>query len=176
MNELLKRIKSLKLSKKNIYLIVSGVLLFLLLLIGNTSDVDEEKVSATDSSQYSAQYIKATEKELASIIRRIEGAGEVKVMLTLESCYENVYAKSYETDEQSGKETQEKSFNEEYVIVKNGSGIEECLVIKVFEPKVKGVAVICQGGDNVAVRKAITETVCALFDISSASVSVTKMN
>ena len=40
----------------------------------------------------------------------------------------------------------------------------------------KGVAVICQGGDDVAVRKAITEAVCALFDISSASVSVTKMN
>ena len=62
------------------------------------------------------------------------------------------------------------------MIVKNGSGVEECLVVKVFEPKIKGVAVICQGGDDLAVKKAITETVCALFDISSASVSVTKMN
>ncbi len=176
MNELLKRIKSFKLNKKNIYLIVSGVLLFLLLLVGNTSDADDEKVSVADTSQYSAQYIKNTQKELAAVIRRIDGAGDVKVMITLESYYENVYAKSYETDEQNGKETQEKSFNEEYVIIKNGSGVEECLVVKVFEPKIKGVAVICQGGDNVAVRKAITETVCALFDISSASVSVIKMN
>lgn len=176
MNELLKKIKSVKLSKKNIYLIVSGVLVLVLLLAGNGSETEDECYYATDSSQFSAQYIKSTEKELASIIRRIEGAGEVKVMLTLESCYENVYAKSYETDEQNDKEMQEKRFNEEYVIVKNGSGVEQCLVIKVFEPKVKGVAVICQGGDNVGVRKAITETVCALFDISSASVSVTKMN
>jgi stage III sporulation protein AG len=61
------------------------------------------------------------------------------------------------------------------VIVKQGSNNEECLVIKVYEPRVKGVAVIAQGADNINVKQAITDTVCALFDISSASVSVEKM-
>lgn len=176
MNELFEKIKNLKLSKKNVYLIASGVLIFLLLLFSSTPSEDEESTAVPTVSEYSAQYIKSTQKELAAVIRQIDGAGDVKVMITLESCYENVYAKAYETDERSDETKQEKSFNEEYVIVKNGSGVEECLVVKVFEPKIKGVAVICRGGDDVAVRKAITETVCALFDISSASVSVTKMN
>ena len=60
-------------------------------------------------------------------------------------------------------------------MLKNGSNNEECLVIKVFEPTVKGVAVVAQGADNPTVKNAILQTVCALFDISSAKVSVEKM-
>ena len=60
------------------------------------------------------------------------------------------------------------------MIVKSGSGTEECLVVKVYEPVVKGVAVVAEGADNAQVKKAITETVCALFDISTNKVSVIK--
>ena len=48
-------------------------------------------------------------------------------------------------------------------------------MIKVYEPTVKGVAVVAEGADNINVKTAITDTVCALFDISTAQVSVEKM-
>ena len=48
-------------------------------------------------------------------------------------------------------------------------------MVKVYEPTVKGVAIVAEGADDVNVKTAITETVCALFGISSAKVSVEKM-
>ena len=73
------------------------------------------------------------------------------------------------------KET-ENELSEEYIIVKKGSNNEECLVVKVYEPTIKGVAVISEGADSIKVKTAITDTVCALFDISTAQVSVEKMS
>ena len=46
--------------------------------------------------------------------------------------------------------------------------------MKEYLPAVQGVAVVCDGADNSAVRACVTETVSALFDISVSKVSVTK--
>lgn len=177
MSEILKKFKGIKLNKKSLYLILGVVLALILLFAGEMGgSTSEREASVTDTATYSAEYIKKTEKELEAMLSEISGAGDVKVMITLESCYENVYAKAYNSEQEQNEKSTEEVLEEEYVILKNGSSNEECLVIKVYEPKIKGVAVVCRGGDNVSVKKAITETVCALFDISSAKVSVTKMN
>ena len=39
----------------------------------------------------SVEYIKEQEEKLKELIEKIDGAGETEVMITLESCYENVY-------------------------------------------------------------------------------------
>lgn len=177
MNEILKQINNFKINKKSIALIALGVVAIFLLMVGEPAgESSQDTISVTDTSAYSAEYIEKTEKTLEKILERIDGAGDVRVMLTLESCYENIYAKAYETEKDFSEKESAENIKEEYVIVKKGTGNEECIVIKVYEPVVKGVAVVCEGGDNTYVKKAITETLCALFDISTAKVSVTKMN
>lgn len=177
MNELIKSLKKIKQNKKSLSLLCMGVVALALLIMGELpAFFEEEAVSVTDTSQYSARYIEATQKELQKMLEKIDGAGQVRVMLTLESCYENIYAKAYDNEKKISESSTDESIAEEYVIVKNGSSNEECLIVKVYEPVVKGVAVVCEGGDDMQVKKAITETVCALFDVSSAKVSVTKMN
>lgn len=176
MNDILKNIKNLKLGRKNIVLICVAVLIMLLLVMSEMfSEKENEIISKDDTAVYSSQYIKKTEKELECILEKISGAGEVKVMITLESCYENVYAKGYSQQTDEKDDSQKSQSEEEYVIVKKGSNNEECLVVKVYEPTIKGVAVIAQGAENTQVKNAITQTVCALFDISTAKVSVEKM-
>ena len=96
-------------------------------------------------------------------------------MITLENCYENVFAKGYKEKNDNKTDSQKSESEEEYIIIKNGSNTEECLVVKVLQPTVKGVAVIAQGAGNAQVKTAITQTICALFDISTAKVSVEKM-
>ena len=96
-------------------------------------------------------------------------------MITLESCYENVYAIKESYVEERDDASSKKESEEEYILVKNGSSNEECLLVKVFEPQIKGVAVVAEGADSSSVKNAITQTVCALFNISSAKVSVEKM-
>ena len=177
MKDILKNILSgLKLSKKNIAMIVLAVVVLLLLLFSELSgDEAKEKNIDSNATVYAEDYIKETEKRLEGVLSGLNGAGKVKVMITLESCYENVYAKGYTSKSKEGENEESRETAEEYIIVKQGSNNEECLVIKVYEPRVKGVAVIAQGADNINVKQAITDTVCALFDISSASVSVEKM-
>ena len=171
MNELVKKIRESKLGKKNITLVCAAMFAVLLLLFSTFTEksqsVNEEKASV-DSSEY----VKKLENELESLVSDINGAGRVKVMITLESCYENVYAKEYGSKENFNENSHTYEDSEEYIIVKKGSNNEECLVIKVYEPQVKGEAVIAEGAADSTVKMAITQTVCALFDISSAKVSV----
>ncbi len=176
MNDLLRNFKKIKIGKKNLILVSIAGFIMLLLLMGESLSADSsEPLSKEDTAQYSAQYIKNTEKELEALLERINGAGEVEVMITLENCYENVFAKGYNEKNDNKTDSQKSESEEEYIIIKNGSNNEECLVVKVYEPTVKGVAVIAQGAGNIQVKNAITQTVCALFDISTAKVSVEKM-
>lgn len=176
MNDLLENLKKLKIGKKNIVLIFVAVFIMLLLLLSEIFfEGDKEIVAKENEEVYSSQYIEKTEKELESILENIKGAGQVKVMITLENCYENVFAKGYSEKTDNKTDSQKSESEEEYIIIKNGSNNEECLVIKVLQPSIKGVAVIAQGAGDIQVKNAITQTVCALFDISTAKVSVEKM-
>lgn len=174
MNEFVKKIKDVKLDKKNKIILLIGALALVFLLLSEIGGEAEEVSVTRDSASYSAEYTKKIERQLEDILSEINGAGRVQVMVTLDTCYENVYAKGYSAKtEENDVETQNET-EEEYIIIKKGSNNEECLVVKVYEPQIKGVAVVAEGADNIKVKKAITETVCALFDISSAKVSVEK--
>ncbi len=176
MSDYLKEIKSRLPPKKYLRLIILCAFAVIILLAGElTSQSSKESSAESFSYVNSSDYIKSTEKQLQQILEQIDGAGEVRVMITLENTFENVYAKAYENQNKQGEGSSEGNIKESYVTVKNGSNNEECLILKVYEPKIKGVAVVCTGADNLNVKKAVTETVCALFDISSAKVSVTKM-
>lgn len=176
MNDILENLKNLKIGKKNIILVAIAISIMVLLLVSEfLTPENTENISKENTEIYSSQYIEKTEKELEALLENISGAGEVKVMITLENCYENVFAKGYSEKNDSKTDSQKSESEEEYIIIKNGSNNEECLVVKVYEPTVKGVAVIAQGAGNTQVKNAITQTVCALFDISTAKVSVEKM-
>ncbi len=173
MSDLKDKIKALSDNKKRVLLIAICIVSLLFLIISESAE--EESVSTTSIKTHTApdEYIKATEKQLENILSQVEGAGKVHVMITLESCYENVYANSYSSKSKNNGDESSDDVTEELVVVKNSDG-ENGVVIKVYEPVIKGVAVVAQGADNIKVKSAITETVCALFDISSAKVSVTK--
>ena len=159
-------------SKYKLQLAAVAAALFLLLISCFADTAKEEKAeSGTDFC--AREYIRLLESELENLLSSLEGAGEVKVMITLENGAESKYATQTQqkTENANGRE----EFKEEYVIVKKGASNEECIVISVSEPRVRGVAVAAQGADSPEVNKAITETVCAVFDISSADVSVEKM-
>ena len=128
--------------------------------------------SVTDIREYTAEL----EERLVSIISAIDGAGATKVMVTLESGSEEIYLSNFDYGENSdsnGKNSYERK--DEFVIIDGSSG-QEGIVIRTAEPKVRGVAVVCAGAGSDAVCAEIVEAVTALLDISSARVSVAKMN
>ena len=123
-------------------------------------------------------YEQQLERRLCEIVSAIAGAGEARVMLTLDCGSEPIYAVQGKTDSKhsfSGSGSEESlSANKEYVLIGSGNS-EQGLVLKMVEPQVRGVAVICQGGDDLIVRQAVVEAVTAVLGVGSNKVSVARL-
>ena len=166
------------LSKKKLLAVSFLVAGALTLILSETAENEptSQAVTPTVTQSTASDYVEDLENRLISIISSIDGAGETKVMITLESGSEDIYLHDYDYGENidpNGKNIIERK--DEYVIVDGDSG-EEGIVVRIAEPKIRGVAVVCKGGDSDSVRVRIIETVTALLNINSTSVSVAKMN
>lgn len=156
-------------------LLIAGVLALLVSELTATEKPEDEAVSTTVYFD-SETYVSELENRLISIISAIDGAGETQVMITLESGGEDFYLNNSDYGENieiSGENSYEKK--DDYVIVDGSSG-QGGIVVRRGEPRVRGVAVVCKGAGSDSVKAEITRTVTALLDISSARVSVAKMN
>lgn len=159
-----------------VVLLAAGVAALLISELTAADAPTSAEISTAASEIGTDEYAQKLEERLTSIISSIDGAGKTRVMVTLESGGEDVYLHDYdygENSDSSGKNSVERK--DEYVIV-DGSAGEQGIIVKRAEPKVRGVAVVCEGGGSELVRRQITEAVTALLDISSARVSVAKMN
>ena len=166
--------EKLKIDKKSAVLLIIGsagvIILVLTQLLPFGRASPEKSDTDADENLSPAVYEQNLEKRLAKLISDIDGAGEVSVMLTLESTDENVYAK--EEKNQSGEKSS--TSESKYIVVKS-DGDESGMLLKVSQPQVRGVAVVCSGADSAVVRREIINAVSSVLGISSSRVSVTAM-
>ena len=123
----------------------------------------EDDIFITDETELSDR--------LEKLLEAIDGAGKVKVMITFNTYSETVYAENSEENIGADGET---DTSDEYIIIDGEDG-ETGLRLKIISPEIKGVAVICQGGNNPVIKEQIISVVSALFDISSNKISVAVM-
>lgn len=127
------------------------------------------------------EFVTKTEEKLIAIIGSIEGAGTCQVMVTLENGVEYVYASQQKlnTDRvedqngESNKVSQRDDSEKSIIVVDTDEGRKGLLVTEI-QPTVKGVVIVCEGGDQPLVRQRIVETVTTALNISSQRVCVTK--
>lgn len=158
-----------------VVLLLAGIVILCLSEIG-TPKTDDEVITETTYEYNYREYETELETRLAAIISAIDGAGETKVMVTLESGSEQVYLNNSDYGENVDADG-DNSFErkDDYVIVDNSSG-QDGIIVRINEPKVRGVAIVCDGAGIESVKLQIVDAVTALLDISSAKVSVSKMN
>ncbi|MDD6396368.1 MAG: hypothetical protein PUB37_09365 [Firmicutes bacterium] len=147
---------------------------------GNTKQTSSESKSYSISYEdYSAQL----EARLTEMISSVDGAGETKVMVTLECGTEYVYASQQKTtsamsensDANGKKSRDEKSTGEENIILIDGDKGEEPIILKEMTPTIAGVVVVCSGADNAQVKQRIVDIVTTALGTSSNRVCVTLM-
>ncbi|MCI8554466.1 MAG: stage III sporulation protein AG [Clostridiales bacterium] len=127
------------------------------------------------------EYVAKTEERLRSLVGGIEGAGRCQVMVTLENGVEYVYAsenrinsnREEDSGTNSSKLSQKDDSEQSIILVDTGSGKEGLLVTEI-QPTVRGVVVVCDGGDAEEVRRRVTEAVTTALNISSLRVCVVK--
>ena len=176
-------LERIKKDKKLLLLLAAGMLGMLLLLAteflpaGSEGEEASEVRSPEEAARDQGTYLSDVEKNLEEIISSIAGAGRTKVMVTLENSEESVWATQGNRSEESGGADGggQYSSEEEYVLIRSSASEEGGLLLKIIQPRIRGVAIVCDGGDNVYVREKITAAVASVLDISTAKISIAKM-
>ena len=164
-----------KKDKKILILVVAGfigVLLIALSEINIDNSIDKEKNNTQIMNSY--EYCDYLEKRVEDIVNSIDGAGEVRVMITLAETTEYVYAQNQNGTKKSNKDSENSDNKSDFVIIEKDNN-DSGLLIKTFEPKIRGVAVVCDGGDNPIVQQQIYSTVSAVLSVSTARISISKL-
>ena len=164
--EIAERIKNS--DKKLKILVAIGLTGILLILLSEAVPKNISKSEAGESDY--SKYISSLEDETRNIIESIDGAGKCVVMITLKASNENVYAKNTDENNNSGHISK----SDEYVFYKGDSG-ETPVLLKEYFPQINGIAVVCSGADNYAVKESIISCLSSVFDIPVSKISVTKL-
>lgn len=155
--------------QRKVFILLAVLGIALVLLSGNGTAGSKSKSETTTARDYDA-YVADLEGRLQKTVASMDGVGTCKVMITLEKSDENVYA----TNSESKRDADSGSSKEDYVLYDQDSG-ESPLLLSAYLPNVQGVAVVCTGGDDPAVREKITTTVASLFGIPTNRISVSKL-
>lgn len=167
-------------------LILAGILLMVIAIPTEekrdrevTLEEREENVSLNEES-----YAESLERRLQNKLSKIERAGRVEVMITLENYGESVVEKdnadSTSRRVQEGAEgrntTEETREVHMETVYQDADRGKEPFVGSEKTPKIAGVLVVAQGADKTAVKQNISDAVMALFQIDVNRIKVVKMN
>lgn len=163
-----KFINRIKQDKKLLFIILLGLSGMVLLLFSGSSNssAKEEKTENTDIYETAGKI----EKELEELLRSVEGAGKVKVLVTLDCLEEKTAAKNTES-ESSDSST---DTNEEYVLIDSDKGTDG-LILKTTAPVIRGVGISCQGAVSPTVKQELTRLTSAALGVPVNRIWVTKM-
>ncbi len=146
-------------------------------------DTTAAQSASSQPTMTAEQYASKLESSLTDIVTQIQGVGTAKVLVTLERNTEYVYAteqkRSNQTteDKSNGSATKnEANDNTEtkYILVKDADGAQKALAVTEVQPIIKGVVVVCGGGDNPAVQQNVINAVTTALGITSVQVCVIK--
>lgn len=136
-------------SEKGIkFIFIIGIALIMIIFLFSLSEGKSKSHFEKNSENENVisdidDYESKLEKKLTDIISKIQGTSDIHVMITLEKTEENIY------------------------------GSKTANISATVTPTVRGVAVICKGGENPIVREKVLDAVCKALGVSAARVCVT---
>ena len=163
-------------NKYALIVVLAGILL-LVIPTGNPGGAGESAASAP-GAEIPEFSLGEQERRISEALSRIEGAGEVTVILTLKSSAEQILASdSRSASREPGGGTGESSAenSESAVILSVGSQHQSAVPVKVIYPEYLGALVVAKGADNAAVRLELLRAVAGLTGLGTDKITVTKM-
>ena len=136
-------------------LLLLAALGILLLLFGGTGAGENAAPSGTpDLLTEAEEYRTSLEKELETLCASVRGVGKIDILLTVGGSSYAVYAKNASGD---------------YTAVGG-----ECILLAREYPEVRGVAVVCDGGADPAVRAELASLIGAALNIGSNRIYISR--
>lgn len=146
------------------------------------SDVETGLPGTASRQDANRLYELRLEQRIRDVLKKVDGVGEVDVMLTLFSSSEKVLrvdkersrSTTSETDSSGGTRQQADESLRESTVLAGSSGSGEPVVEKELAPEISGIVISAQGGGNASVQKEISEAMQALFGLPAHKIKVLK--
>ena len=146
------------------------------------SDVETGLPGTASRQDANRLYELRLEQRIRDVLKKVDGVGEVDVMLTLFSSSEKVLrvdkersrSATSETDSSGGTRQQADESLRESTVLAGSSGSGEPVVEKELAPEISGIVISAQGGGNASVQKEISEAMQALFGLPAHKIKVLK--
>lgn len=139
---------------------------FLLLLPGKDRGATADPVSEHEQAAFNLEEL---ERRMEKILSGIDGAGNLALMLTVKSGVEEIYALDREYSEDDDRMEERITT----VLVSEDDG-KRPAVVRYDNPVFQGALVVCDGGDDPAVRLCITKALSALTGLGADKITVCK--
>jgi stage III sporulation protein AG len=188
MQDFMQKIKEKKLKRSDwLILVLTGILILIIALPTDTKEkkqAEEAKENISKENNTMEASKDEIERKLEDILEKIDGAGDVKVMITYQDSGTQVVEKDKNTSENSLEEsdstggvrsTKEQQLQESTVYEDADAG-NTPFVSKELLPKVEGILIVASGGDNQKVKQNISEAVLALFQVEAHRIKIVKMS
>ena len=111
------------------------------------------------------------EEKLEALLGRIEGAGQVSVLLTEKEGSQTLY----QTDSQTDADNSGSRRTDDTVLIEDENRTESGLVRQTLGPVYRGAVILCQGADDPSVKLAVVEAVRCVTGLGADQISVQKM-
>lgn len=181
------KVKKLLDAKKQKYLVIAmttciicGILLTSWPLSTKKSETPVTQATQLQQDKSTLTYEEALELRLTNILKKLEGAGRVQVMITTYATSEKILAEenthsvssTNEKDATGGTRTSEKEDTQNKIILGQSNAP---IVVQETQPQIEGVLVIAEGAGVAATKNAIIESVSSLLNVPVHKISVFKM-
>ena len=142
----------------------AGVLCLLWPGGGEAGERAETPVSGVDMA--------GVEAEMEEILSTIQGVGQLRLMLTLDTGAQRELAGDTSLSYNGAVTAPEDYTRTSQTVVVSGSDGDQVVVTREVCPRYRGALVVCQGAGDAGVRLAVVEAVSALTGLGSDRISV----
>ncbi len=146
-----------------------GLILLSGIVPKKTAQPQQPEAPPADAAAAPDQYREEMEARLTALLSRMDGVGQVTVMLTVSGSAEQIYAEEVK-DAHSPNNTQRSSAP----VITRAGGSESALLTEIRYPAIQGAAILCTNGDHAAVQERVTSAAAALLDIPVKQIYVGK--
>ena len=149
----------------------------------NTASDASDAETAAHKTITETEYEQQQKADLINILKKMNGVGDVDVMIHFENgekkvpAYDNTTQKSTteETDNQGGKRVNDQNTDNSKVVMTTKDGENQPFILTTIKPKIVGIVVVAEGAQDSKIKYEIEQAVSKLYNLSLDKVNVYSM-
>lgn len=155
-----------------ILVVIAIFLLIVSQMLGSSSPQEEDASAATGTPTVnSGDVCREVERGLAETLSKIEGAGEVSVIIKWHSSTVREYAYNEDDTTRNDGEAMDTGTKREMVLL---GGNKTPVVIREILPEIEGVLIVASGGHRAEIREELANAAAIYFNVGAHKIQVSQ--